>query len=261
MQIGIARSLPEFDVVMGAMKKRARDTGPGFASALFLHGFVVALIIVLHMPIGSAPSTNPLRIVPVDVVQLGEQTASPPAELKSVLPQQKHVPARRQEEANPVTPEGTSERGTQPLPLDNLEAKLRALARLRQPETASNVIANAGQSDVTSTSDDATAGNRAAYSVRDFVRQQVARHWSLDLKTLGERRFLIAIHVVMTRTGRIEKAEIVDKQRYRTDPVFRDIALSARNAVLLSSPVPLPVGNYADVMDMTLTFNPRDALQ
>lgn len=260
MQIGIA-SLPNVDALMSVVKKRTRDTGPGFASALFLHGFVVALIILLRMPIGSTPPASALRIVPVDVVQLGEQTASPPAELKSVLPQQKRLPARRQEEANPVAPEGTSERGTKPVPLDNLQAKLRALARLRQPDTAPNVVANAGQSDVTSTSDDATAGDQAAYSVRDFVRQQVVRHWSLDLKTLGERRFQIAIHVVMTRTGKIEKAEIVDKQRYRTDPVFRDIALSARNAVLLSSPVPLPVGNYAEVMDMTLNFNPRDALQ
>jgi len=66
---------------------------------------------------------------------------------------------------------------------------------------------------------------------------------------------------VMTRDGKIEKAEIIDKERYRTDAVFRDIALSARNAVLLSSPVPLPAGNYAEVMDMVLNFNPRDALQ
>jgi hypothetical protein len=65
----------------------------------------------------------------------------------------------------------------------------------------------------------------------------------------------------MRRDGRIESAEIVDKERYRTDAVFRDIALSARNAVLLSSPVPLPAGNYAEVMDMVLNFNPHDALQ
>ena len=123
------------------------------------------------------------------------------------------------------------------------------------------VVDNSGQSDITSTSDNAVPGDQAAYGVRDFVRQQVVRHWSLDLHTLGARRFQIAIHVVMTRSGKIEKAEIVDMQRYRTDAVFRDIALSARNAVLLSSPVPLPAGNYAEIMDMTLNFNPRDALQ
>jgi hypothetical protein len=260
MQFGIA-SFPNVGAVMGAAKKRARDTGPGFASALFLHGLIVALIILLHMPIGSPPVKSPLRIVPVDVVSLGEETASPPAVMKSALPQQKRVPTKRQEEASPSPPEGVSPNGVKPVPLDNLAAKLRALARLRQPDTAPAVIANSGQSDVTSTSDDAAPGDNAAYSVRDFVRQQVVRHWSLDLHVLGARQFRIAIHVVMTRTGRIEKAEIVDMQRYRVDPVFRDVALSARNAVLLSSPVPLPAGNYADVMSMTLNFDPHDALQ
>lgn len=160
-----------------------------------------------------------------------------------------------------MPPEGTSPLGSKPLPLDNLDTKLRALARLRQPNAGPAVIYDPGESDVTSASGDGVAGDQAAYSVRDFVRQQVVRHWSLDLHVLGSRRFQIAIHVVMTRDGRIQKADIVDMERYRTDATFREIALSARNAVLLSSPVPLPVGNYAEVMEMTLNFNPRDALQ
>ena len=247
--------------ILGVARRRARETGPGLLSALFLHGLIVALIIFLHMPIGMPPPQNALRIVPVDVVQFGEETASPPAVLKSAIPQQKRIPTAGQEQANPAPPQGTSPQGVKPVPLENLDAKLRALARLRQPDTAPAVIDNSGESDVTSTSDDAIAGDQAAYSVRDFVRQQVVRHWSLDLHTLGNRRLQIAIHVVMTRAGVIEKAEIVDMERYRTDAVFRDIALSARNAVLLSSPVPLPAGNYAEVMEMTLNFNPRDALR
>jgi len=241
--------------------KQVRATGPGLLTAFLLHALAVALIILLHMPIGTAPMLPAPRIVPVDVVQLGEQTAAPPVLLKSAVPQQKRLPAARQEQASPTAPEGVAPNGTKPVPLDNLDAKLRALARLRQPDTGSKVLANAGQADVTSTSDDAAFGNQAVYSVRDFVRQQVVRHWSLDLHTLGGRSFQIAIHVVMTRSGTVEKAEIVDMQRYRSDAVFRDIALSARNAVLLSSPVPLPAGNYPEKMDMVLNFNPRDALQ
>ena len=242
-------------------RKHARETAPGLAAALFLHGLIVALVILLRMPIGTPPQQGALRIVPVDVVQFAEQTASPPAFLKSVIPQQKRLAAVRQDEASPLPPEGTSPHGTKPLPLDDLDTKLRALARLRQPNAGPDVLDNASESDVTSTSGDAVAGDQAAYSVRDFVRQQVVRHWSLDLHALGTRRFQIAIHVVMTRDGRIQKADIVDMERYRTDAIFRDIALSARNAVLLSSPVPLPIGNYAEVMEMTLNFNPRDALQ
>jgi len=220
-----------------------------------------SLIILFGMQIGSPPPLSLQRIVPVDVVQFGEETAAPPSPLLSAVPQQKRVPAAPHEQASPVPPEGTSALGAKPVPLDNLDAKLRALARLRQPETNSNLPAISGQADVTSTSTDAIAGDQAVYAVRDFVRQHVVRHWSLDLHVLGGRSFDIAIHVVMTRGGTIRKAEIVDMQRYRTDAVFRDIALSARNAVLLSSPVPLPLGNYPELMDMTLNFNPRAALQ
>ena len=260
MQFDIA-SLPTVGAVIGAAKRRARDTGPGFASALFLHGLIVALIILMRMPIGSPQTNRALHIVPVDVVSFGEETTTLPAVVKSALPQQKRVPTTRQQEASLRPPDGVSPSGAKPVPLDNLAAKLQALARLRQPETAPAVIDNSGQSDVTSASDDALAGDNAAYAVRDFVRQQVVRHWSLDVHVLGARQFRIAIHVVMTRSGRIEKAEIVDMQRYRVDPIFRDVALSARNAVLLSSPVPLPAGNYAEVMSMTLNFDPHDALQ
>jgi hypothetical protein len=249
------------DAFRNLVGKQARATGPGLLSALVLHALAIALIILLHVQIGSPPEPSALRIVPVDVVQLGEQTLAPPTSLHSAVPQQQRVPTARQEEASPVPPEGVSPRGTKPVPLDNLAAKLRALARLRQPETGPRVAANTGQADVTSASDDAAYGEQSTYSVRDFVRQQVVRHWSLDLHALGARNFAIAIHVVMTRTGAIEKAEIVDQQRYRADAVFRDIALSARNAVLLSSPVPLPAGNYPEKIDMTLNFSPRDVLR
>jgi hypothetical protein len=252
---------PRDATILGVTRRDVRETAPGLVTALFLHCLIVALVILLRMPIGTPPQQSALRIVPVDVVQFGEETASPPAVLKSAIPQQKRASLPRQDEASPAAPEGTSPQGAKPVPLDNIDTKLRALARLRQPDSPPAVIDNSGESDITSASADAASGDQAAYSVRDFVRQQVVRHWSLDLHTLGSRRFLIAIHVVMTRTGKIEKAEIVDMQRYRVDPVFRDIALSARNAVLLSSPVPLPVGNYAEVMQMTLNFSPRDALQ
>ena len=242
-------------------RKHARTTGPGFLSALALHAIAIALIVLLRMQIGSPPPLPAQRVVPVDVVQLGEETASLPSPLISAVPQQKRVPAQRLEQTSPVAPEGVSPQANRPVPLINLEAKLRALARLRQPETDARVAAVTGTADVTSTSNDAISGDQAAYGVRDFVRQHVVRHWSLDLHVLGKRSFEIAIRIVMSRTGVIRKAEIVDMERYRTDAIFRDIALSARNAVLLSSPVPLPAGDYPEQMDLVLNFNPKDALQ
>ncbi len=59
------------------------------------------------------------------------------------------------------------------------------------------------------------------------------RRWNLDLGAPGGRAIIVALHVVMKANGTIATAEIVDKHRYATDAAYRQIALSARNAVLL----------------------------
>jgi len=51
------------------------------------------------------------------------------------------------------------------------------------------------------------------------------------------------------------------KHRHATDAVFRQIAMSAKNAVLLSSPILLPAGNYPAQTEMTIQLNPRDAMR
>ena len=56
------------------------------------------------------------------------------------------------------------------------------------------------------------------------------------------------------------KAEIVDTAP-AADPTTSEIAVSARNAVLLSSPLALPAGHYQGVIDMVLYLNPKDALR
>ena len=61
--------------------------------------------------------------------------------------------------------------------------------------------------------------------------------------------------------GTVSTAEIVDTTRGKTDEVYRSIALSARNAVLLSSPLALPRGLTAEMRDMTISFNTRDTLR
>jgi hypothetical protein len=91
------------------------------------------------------------------------------------------------------------------------------------------------------------------------VRAQVERHWNPDAVALGARNFTILIHVVMKSDGTIIKAELVDKSL--ADPEYHYLALSARNAVLLSSPISLPVGRYEKIIDVTLNLNPRDAMR
>jgi hypothetical protein len=92
--------------------------------------------------------------------------------------------------------------------------------------------------------------------VSDFLRAQVERRWSLDLKRA--RNAIILVHVKVARDGTVTEAEIVDRARYANDAAWRAVALSARNAVLLSSPLSLPAGYSGGPIDVTLAMNPKD---
>ena len=239
---------------------------PGVISSLLLHALAAYLLITRldTLPQILAP------VVPVDVVQLAEETISPPPLQKAAGPQQKApaAPKRAQELASLVPPAFRPLTGIAPAepqpppdslqqPRDELQIQLEALAKLRQPETG----APSGTSGRFARGSGTGLGPGAAYSVKDLVRAQVERRWNLDLDGLGRRNFVIAIHVVLTRDGVVNKAEIVDQLRFNSDATYRSIALSARNAVLLSSPILLPNGAYDDVIDMVLNLNPRDTLR
>jgi hypothetical protein len=252
--------MPEFWPRLSPVFTRARDTvrsvGPGYAASFLLH--LTALLLVLFVFMKSSQTPAPMRVVPVDlVIRLAEETTSPPAEQKSIKPVQPAMRSQKREESNPRAPEGTSRTGTRPLPLDNLDAKLRDLAHLRQPRSDLPALDNSGTADIAAESPGAASGE-AAYSIRDFVRATVERKWNLDFGKLGRRQYVIPLRIVMRRDGNIVNVEIVDRARYSSDAVYRSVSLSARNAVLLSSPISLPPGEYSDVMDMTLVFNPRD---
>ena len=152
-----------------------------------------------------------------------------------------------------------------PAPPDDLATKLQSLARLRQP--APPIPPNpspqegAGVSNVTASSANAVPGSAASYSVQDFLRAQVERHWYWDRRQLHAGDWAVSIHVLLNRDGSVAKAEIVDDPRHGADPEYHELALSARNAVLLSSPLNLPPGRYESVKDITLTLDPRTASQ
>lgn len=226
-----------------------RRDAAGFAVSATVHLLALLLIIfVLRRPEVTAGITH---VLPVDIVHLGPETEAPASAQKSPVPQQAHPLPGRSASRSPA---GVSHDEKKPIPEDAFDAKLRALAQLRQPDAKLQPLENSGADEST-----AGAGNgQATYSLRDFVRAQVLRHWNLDYSTLGDKRLTIAIRVEMTNHGVITLSDIVDKGRYSSDPIFREIALSARNAVTLSSPIPLPPGSYQRVMRFVLNLDPRD---
>ncbi|HEY5347945.1 MAG TPA: hypothetical protein VIJ72_07110 [Rhizomicrobium sp.] len=230
---------------------------PGILLSLLLHLLLLALVLwLLRQPM--RPETTAPPVVAVDIVRLGAVTAAPGAARKSPLLLRSTAPTVKQEASNPTKAQGVG-KSTTPLPLDNIDAKLRALAKLRQPQTDPRLLAHNGLSNIDA--GEAANGTDATYSVRDFVRAEIERHWNLDLAQLGNHNFSIPLHIILKRDGTILRAEVVPSPRFRDDKVYRFIAISARNAALLSSPLKLPPGDYEPVMDMVLNFNPREVLR
>jgi hypothetical protein len=237
---------------VGQSEPQGRESAAGFALSVLLHALVLCLLLVVGV-FGTRGSQGGLEIVPVEVEILPRSASAQAEPPTAALPQ---PDAARPSDA---TADGAA-RLSEPVP-DALKAKLEALAKLRQPEAITPSEENgAARPDRVATNDDITSGLEDPFSVKDYIRAQVERRWNPDPAILRNNAFSVPIHVEITSAGVVLKAEIVDTAR-AADPNYREVAVRARNAVLLSSPLALPPGQYQDVMDMVLYLNPKDALR
>jgi hypothetical protein len=240
--------------IADARRRYVVENGPGLLASSLLHALVLLLVLVLFRT-AVPPARDQLKTVLVDIIHLGVETHAPPAPQKSPTPQSQAFARRAPTAHSPpvgVKPARTPTK-------DDFQNRLDALAKLRAPETSTRALAGPGTTDAEENSSNDSPGGDATYSLRDYVRAQVMRRWNLDLGLAGSRRIVVAVRVTMKANGVIALAEIVDKQRYATDAIYRQIAMSARNAVILSSPIALPPGSYPPTTEMTLTLDPRDA--
>ena len=241
------------------LRSYARRDGAGMGVSFLLHAVALLLILFLaRRAVHEQPAYQ--SIIPVALVAQSEGPAPEPKQQKAagvisktpvILPRAPvahHTPSG-------VAPNKTTE------PVDELQMQLKALSKLRQPNTDTRVLGEAGTSDYAQNGNDDESGGQGQYHTRDIIRAQVLRRWSLDMTRLGNRNFDILIHVRLKRDGTVLEADIVDTQRYKTDSVFRWIALSAKNALILSSPLTLPADFDRSNLELTLKLNPRDTMQ
>jgi len=190
------------------------------------------------------------RTLPVDLVLGGSlgQTDSKPAARLQVAPQH--------QQSAPV-PEGVSPKGTKQ-PEDELSAKLRGLAQLKSDATT---LPNADNNAAASDGAGGGGGGDGNYPLKDFIRAQILRRWLPDLSIPGARNLPVLVRVRLLRSGVIDDVTIVDAARMHTDEPFRNMALSARDAALLASPIQLPPGHYRAVTVLTISLDPRAVLR
>lgn len=221
----------------------------GAALSLLLHlGFLLAAFWVLAQR--SDVQKTVLRALPVELVlggSLGQNDSKPAARLQVAPPHRESAPA----------PEGVSPKGTRQ-PEDEFSAKLRALAQLKSDATT---LPNADNNAAASDGAGGGGGGEGNYPLKDFIRAQILRRWLPDLSIPGARNLPVLVRVKLLKSGVIDDVTIVDAARMHTDAPFRDMALSARDAALLASPIQLPPGRYQAVTVLTISLDPRAVLR
>ncbi len=229
-------------------QKLRKDGGPGVLLSLLLHGLLLfaALWYVHSRP---ALTEASLRALPVELVIGGSMEQS-----ASQAPAVRLQRARAHPESAP-RPEGVSPKGTQQ-PEDELSAKLRALAQLKSADTA---LPNA---DVSTLPGGAGGGDgEGNYALKDFIRAQILRRWLPDLSVAGARNMPVALRLRLLKSGVIDDVVILDQARMHTDAIFRDMALSARDAALLASPIQIPGMRFEKNQTLTITLDPKSVLR
>jgi len=230
------------------------------ALSLALHGAVVLLLAVMWTTLRpAAPAPREPQPIPVDLVALGDETASPDDD-KSKVPQQRA--AETGEHPTPQAVPVPKQSAPVPAPGKALARKAKEQAQPQpdphrppspQPQEGSG-ISN------TTTGADGTLGRSATYGVKDYVRAQIERRWYPQGSALLRNDWVVQLHLRLNEDGSVGQAEIVDGGKMG-DFAYRDFAFSVRNAALLSAPFTLPSGLDDAALDMTLDFNPRRVQQ
>ncbi len=217
-----------------------RENRTGVTGSLLLHGAALGLWLwwsATH-PLSPRP---PLNALLVDIVHAPPTLSGASGGAANIAPPRVSASPR---------PQGVKPDAAQPV--DELEARIAALANRTSasPLAAMDNPAGAGGT-----------GNGGGYGLADYVRAQILRRWWPQLDADAARNMAVTLSLRLSRSGEISDIRIVDLHRFENDARFHGMALSARNAAQLASPIALPPGNYEPLTQVTITLDPRAVLR
>ena len=189
------------------------------------------------------------RTLPVELViggSMGQDSATPAARLQVAPPQ-------------PATRAGARRHQSQGDARNRKTNCPPSCARWRRLRSADTALPHARQ--CSGTGSGGEGGGEGNYALQDFIRAQILRRWLPDMDIRGARDMPVVVRVRLLRSGVIDDVTIVDQARFHNDSAFRNMALSARNAALLASPIQLPPGRYQRVTVLTIDLDPKAVLR
>lgn len=94
----------------------------------------------------------------------------------------------------------------------------------------------------------------------DAIRRLMQRCWIVPNGVRGVRNLQVKLKLTISKDGTVKNAQIVDRGRMGTNPIFRAAAESAERAIMDPScnPLPLNPAKHTQWKNMTMTFDPAD---
>ena len=99
-------------------------------------------------------------------------------------------------------------------------------------------------------------------SEKEMIKRQIMENWTIISGAKGAKDLIVQLHLTLARDGTVNNVNIVQKNRYNNDDIFRATADSAIRAIYKSSPLQnLPPEKYNSKdgwQHIELNFDPSD---
>lgn len=195
------------------------------------------------------------RLRPKPPVEVAE--AEPPAPTPPAPPAERPAP-------KPEAPAPKPGEKADVVKEDPLDALLRSVEEVAERRRAEQRREGRGRVDAADGGvarvEDGAARQAMLAALQRMVEDQIYRCWIVPIGAEGLRGAQVVLRFALAPDGSVQGMEVVDRERFARDPVFRTVAESAIRAVYRCAPLQLPGEQYALWREIEMNFDPARAL-